>query len=142
MYRVACQASGVVDIVKHMTDVVREVGGTAEMARRAESNVREVTRVLMALHREGAGELARIVGISRASMYERLNGKRPFEIGEVAVIADHYKISPAAFMAGPDALISETARAGSVTVRKPTAVRHLTEPNAPVRRPALSLVAA
>lgn len=104
-----------------MTDAVREVGGSAEMARRAESNVREVTRMLMALHREGAAELARVVGISRASMYERLNGRRPFEIGEVAVIADHYKISPAAFMAGPDALISEAARAaGSITVSKLT----------------------
>lgn len=93
-----------------MTDFA-EVGGAPDTARQAETNVREVTRVLMALRHVEAGDLAKIVGISRASMYERLSGRRAFGIGEVAVLADHFKINPAAFLAGPNALISDTAKA-------------------------------
>jgi hypothetical protein len=109
VYGLPCQESGGTVTVKRMTDRVRSIGGAPDTARDAEANVREVARLFMTLNHLDTEGLATVIGISRASAYERLNGRRAFTLGELAVMAEHFDVPPSVFLMGPRALISRAA---------------------------------
>lgn len=88
-----------------MTNTLRAVGGAASKKERAESNILGVVRMIKAARDLQADELAVLLGISRASVYERLKGKSAFTAGEVAVIAGHFGVPLDVLYSGPDALL-------------------------------------
>lgn len=88
-----------------MTNTLRAVGGAASKKERAESNILGVVRMIKAARDLQADELAALLGISRASVYERLKGKSAFTAGEVAVLAEHFGVPVTVLYAGPDALL-------------------------------------
>jgi transcriptional regulator with XRE-family HTH domain len=88
-----------------MTNTLRAVGGAASKKERAESNILGVVRMIKAARNVQADELAVLLGISRASVYERLKGKSAFTAGEVAVMAGHFGVPLDVLYSGPDALL-------------------------------------
>jgi transcriptional regulator with XRE-family HTH domain len=110
-----------------MTEQVAHIGGAPDLARRVEENVREVVRMLMAAKRVDAAELAAVIGVSRASTYERLKGRRPFGIGELAAMAEHFDVPASVFLAGSDGLLRPAASpregSGSIKTLRPYASR-------------------
>jgi antitoxin component HigA of HigAB toxin-antitoxin module len=88
-----------------MTNTLRAVGGAASKKERAESNILGVVRMIKAARDIQADELGTLLGISRASVYERLKGRSAFTVGEVAVMAEHFGIPLVAFFNGPDELL-------------------------------------
>lgn len=94
--------------VKLMTNTLRAVGGAASKKERAESNILGVVRMIKAAGDVQAEELALLLGISRASVYERLKGRSAFTAGEVAVMSEHFGVPLATFFAGPDMLLGKS----------------------------------
>lgn len=70
-------------------------GRLLDVNRAATTNdtVRRTVKALHGFYGVPVEELARAVGISRATMFTRLNGKTDFSIGEVAVLADLFECS-------------------------------------------------
>lgn len=88
-----------------MTEPVHAVGGAASTSNRAESNTRAVVRMILAARGIGKDTLATTLGISRASLYERLNGRRAFTLGEVAIMAETFDVPVSIFFEGPSELL-------------------------------------
>lgn len=70
-------------------------GRLLDVNRAATTNdtVRRTVKALHGFYGVAVEELARAVGVSRATMFTRLNGKTDFTIGEVAVLADLFECS-------------------------------------------------
>jgi DNA-binding XRE family transcriptional regulator len=62
--------------------------------------IRAAIRALRAAHETDAIVLAKLLGISRQSLYNRLNGDAPWLAREVAQIADYYNVSVQDLYAG------------------------------------------
>lgn len=57
-----------------------------------------------------------VLGVARSTVYAKLGGKQRFTVGEVAMLAEFFEIAPAAFLAGPDALIRSSNSLDTRTV--------------------------
>lgn len=77
-----------------------------------EANVRHIVRALMGLNDTSPAELAKVLGIGRSSLSERMTGKRRFTIAEVYDMAAFFKVKPGLFFRNPDevtaALVSDS----------------------------------
>lgn len=97
-----------------MTQTLHAVGGADSTKSRTESNILGVVRMIKAARDMEAEDLAAVLGVSRATIYDRLKGRTGFTVGEVAILSETYGIPLATFFAGPDALLGtatqQTAR--------------------------------
>ena len=64
-----------------------------------------VARMLLSRHRLTEIELGRRLGLSRTSIYNRMQGRTPFTVAEVVKMSLIFGVPPEAFLAGPTALI-------------------------------------
>lgn len=51
-------------------------------------------KAIIILHGEDCQKLAAVLGLSRNSLYMRLNGKTSFRLKEIRDIANHYQLEP------------------------------------------------
>ena len=71
----------------------------------ADENVSTVVRMLFAAKRGTPDELARFLGISRSTVFEKLNGNRRWYAAEVQGLADYFSAPIQTFYAGPGGLL-------------------------------------
>lgn len=72
----------------------------------AERNIRLVARVLMSAREITAVQLGELLGVTRAPIFARLRGSKPFTTDEVARMAEIFGVPAQVFYDGPEAMIS------------------------------------
>jgi transcriptional regulator with XRE-family HTH domain len=138
-----------VSTVWPMTQTLRAVEGRSQS--QIVENVRQVTRMLMKRDGITLPALALRLGVSRSAVANRLggpvpySGKKPFTVAELGVLGEMFGIPPAAFIAGPNALIrSESKPQADMMQTRSTGAPRITPGRTAPRSPdrVLSLVAA
>lgn len=86
---------------------------SAEGARALE-NIRLTVRALLAVREMTALELGKHLGLSRARIYDRMQGRKAFTVDEVAYMSTLFGVPVQTLFDGPDALFSH---AGSTLAR-------------------------
>ncbi len=82
-----------------------------DTAAAAEANIRRVLRMLRQEHDVPVPveELAKLLGVSRALIYQRLAGRARWYASDVAVLAEYFGVDVAMFYGGPAALLGGDA---------------------------------
>jgi len=122
-----------------MADTLQVVGGTPALG--PDDKVRLVAKMLIGMHRMTELELGRRLGLPRTPIYNRMQGRTPFSVAEVARMADIFGISPEVFLAGPNALIAGSDSGSIKTRRRGASVSPHVATSTSGSRPRLSLVA-
>lgn len=87
-----------------MTQTLHAVGGADSKKQRAESNILHVAKVLFTYANLDKEELGTIIDVSRATAYQRWNGRSAFKAGELALLAEHFGVPAEVFLSGPQSL--------------------------------------
>lgn len=95
-----------------MTQTLHAVGGADERKARTNAKILGVVRMIRSAYEVDADDLAELMGISRATVYDRLKGRSAFYPGELEILADHYRIPIERFFAGPDTALGRTPSPG------------------------------
>src|SRR4051812_28536283 len=66
-----------------------------------DASAADVLRELMRQHGMTQQRLEAAVGITQSTISAVLNGKRPLTFDQVIAMADHFAVSPSAFLPGP-----------------------------------------
>jgi hypothetical protein len=98
-----------------------------DVANQADENVRLVVEMLLASRRLHRDALVPVLGVARSTVYAKLGGKQRFTVGEVALLAEFFEISPGAFLSGPSALLRSAV--GSTISRKMTGHSGVSRPD-------------
>lgn len=85
-----------------------------ERAAEARRNVPEVIRILLAVSRRPAKELAQALGMSEGRLSERLNGKTRISSEEIAVCALFFDVEEGVLYRHPDSFRAALTREASV----------------------------
>lgn len=70
-----------------------------------DANVRRVAQMLRAAHDMTPQQLGQAIGLTKAQIWDRLRGDKPFTVTEVAVMAQIFGVDPGIFIRGPEALL-------------------------------------
>jgi transcriptional regulator with XRE-family HTH domain len=84
---------------------------------RAVENIRLTVRALLAVREMTALELGQHLGLSRARIYDRMQGRKAFTVDEVAYMSRLFNVPVQVLFDGPDALFSgpsDGLRQGSI----------------------------
>lgn len=95
-----------------MTQTLHAVGGADERKARTNAKILGVVRMIRSAYEVDADGLAELLGISRATVYERLKGRSAFYPGELEILAEHFRIPIERFFAGPDTALGRTPGQG------------------------------
>lgn len=76
----------------------------------ADENVSTVVRMLLAAKRGTPDALATELGISRSTVFEKLNGNRRWYAAEVQGLAHYFDLDVNAFYAGPDGMLRQSTK--------------------------------
>jgi transcriptional regulator with XRE-family HTH domain len=71
----------------------------------ASENVRMVVKMLLAASDMTALEMGRRLGLSRTPLYDRMQGRKPFTVDELAKLVELFHAPVGMFFAGPDAML-------------------------------------
>ena len=85
--------------VRGLTEAQRKRARIQEQQKRCS----EMVRQLMARHHETQEDIAGVIGTSRPTVSKKMNRHTPWEVSELLLIADHYKVDDltrAAFLGG------------------------------------------
>lgn len=85
--------------VRSLTEAQRKRNRVAEQQKRCS----EMVRQLMARHHETQKDIAVVIGAARPTVSQKMNQHTPWEVSELLLIADHYKVDDltrAAFLGG------------------------------------------
>lgn len=93
-----------------MSSTLRAVGGAG-----TDDKIRLVAKMLLAAHGMTTLDLGQRLGLGRTPIYDRMQGRKPFTVAEVAAMAEEFAVPVAVFFAGPDALISRVQDGTGIT---------------------------
>lgn len=68
------------------------------MERTPTARTAEAVRVELARHRVKGSDMAKVLSLSRTTMWRRLNGEYPFNIAELSAIADRLGVPVSTFL--------------------------------------------
>jgi hypothetical protein len=82
---------------------LRTVGGAG-----TDEKIRLVVKMLLAAHGMTTLELGRELGLGRTPIYDRMQGRKPFTVAEVAAMAERFAVPVAVLFGGPTALLGQS----------------------------------
>ncbi len=72
----------------------------------ADDRITSVVRILLTYRQQTQADLVAGTGIQKRTLVRRLSGERSWTAGDVAALAEHFRVPVTVFYDGPDALLA------------------------------------